>query len=74
MKNIGDFDYYLNDNKLKNIESNMKSISAQVSVCNKQIQSLKTISGCIANEKNMTVIDLNSVQTQGATENLNYIK
>lgn len=55
LRNVGDFDNYLNDVRLKQIESNVKSVTNQVANCVKQIQGLKPYSSCITNDKNQSI-------------------
>ena len=55
LRNVGDFDNYLNDVRLKQIESNAKSVTNQVANCVKQIQGLKPYLSCITNDKNQSI-------------------
>lgn len=55
LRNVGDFDNYLNDMRLKQLETNVKSVTNQVTNCVKQIQGLKPYSSCITNDKNQSI-------------------
>lgn len=48
LRNVGDFDCYLNDLRLRNIETSIQSVTSQISVCNKQILSIKSYSSCVS--------------------------
>ena len=71
LRNVGDFDNYLNDVRLKQIESNVKFVTNQVANCVKQIQGLKPYSSCITNDKNQSMYTsetdfINHVSPSGA--------